>query len=108
MLFTLDSVASEAERVACHCFIRPISIPQILMFFRAEPWRFLQPYNLTLQALIMRFPFALASVLFMTLLVSAEISKTDAAPSTNELIAEISKLPTCVVRMTSALPSIYS
>ena len=69
------------------------------MFFRAEPWRFLQPYILTLQALTMRFPFTLASVLFLTLLVSAETSKADTPPSTNELIAEISKLPTCVVRI---------
>lgn len=53
-----------------------------------------------LQVLIMRFLSNLASVLFLALLVSAETSKTDAPPSTNELIAEISKLPTCVVRMT--------
>ena len=69
------------------------------MLFGAEPWRFLQPYILTLQALTMRFPFTLASLLFLALLVSAENSKTDAPPTTDELIAEISKLPTCVVRI---------
>ena len=61
----------------------------------------LQPYNLIPQALIMRSLFTLASLLFLTLLVSAETSKTAAPPTSNELIAELTKLPTCVVRITT-------
>jgi hypothetical protein len=47
----------------------------------------------------MRF-IALALLLFSALLVSAQTSTTDAS-STSELLAEIAKLPTCVVRMTT-------
>jgi hypothetical protein len=46
----------------------------------------------------MRF-LTLASFSFLTLLVSAQKSKTD-APTTNELLAELTKLPKCVVSMT--------
>ena len=50
----------------------------------------------------MRF-FTLASLSFLTLLASAQTSKTD-APTTNELLADLSKLPTCVVSMTAKSP----
>ena len=70
------------------------------MFFQGRALAIFAALQSTPQVLIMRFLFNLASVLFLALLVSAETPKTDAPPSTNELIAEISKLPTCVVRMT--------
>lgn len=43
--------------------------------------------------------FTLARLSFLTLLVSAEASRTD-APTSNELLTELTKLPTCVVRKT--------
>ena len=53
--------------------------------------------NLAAQSFTMRF-FTLASLSFLAVLVSAQTSKTDAA-TTNELLAELTKLPTCVVRI---------
>jgi hypothetical protein len=48
----------------------------------------------------MRFLLALSSLLFLTLRVSAETSKTNVPVNTTELLAEVATLPTCVVRMT--------
>jgi hypothetical protein len=46
----------------------------------------------------MRFS-TLASLSFLTVLASAQTSTTDVSTS-NDLLAEFAKLPTCVVRMT--------
>jgi hypothetical protein len=48
----------------------------------------------------MRFLVTLASLLFLTLRVSAETTKTNAPANTTELLAEVATLPTCVVRTT--------
>jgi hypothetical protein len=45
----------------------------------------------------MRF-FTLASLSFLAVLASAQTSKTD-VPSSNDLLAEFARLPTCVVSM---------